>query len=71
MSGMGKSGKRPDHIEEALHRAARSAKDVSHLQQSQLIVWCRCAALEMKCVSINVGQSPKKLVWDYLIGVYI
>ena len=34
MSGMGKSGKRPDHIEEALHRAARSAKDVSHLQQS-------------------------------------
>lgn len=35
MSGLGNSGKRPDHVEESLHRAASSALDVPHLQ------WCR------------------------------
>ena len=58
---MGKSGRRPDHIEEALHRAARSARDVSHLQQS-----CGVLVRLSTFVSINVGQNREKFVWEVL-----
>lgn len=46
MSGLGSSGKRPDHIEESLHRAALSAKDVTHLQLAVSMLHCWCLTYE-------------------------
>ena len=53
MSGLGKSGERPDHIEESLHRAASSARDVSHLQ------WTPNKLCRARSVDPSVCGFPK------------
>ena len=52
MSRMGKSGQRPDHIEETLHRAASSASDVPHLQYALKVYVNRCCLERDLCQSV-------------------